>query len=655
VTWQSAIQRDRALYELSVGQIAHHSTALPILTQWLESECILVGQNIAFDMAVICAEWPKLLPLVVRAYDQNRVTDTMIRAKLLDIAGGLYAGWLDKSGKWYKPKYSLADLARRFSKRTLVKDGWRMFYAEFRDVPIQHWVEHAREVQDKYRPEFGLAEHNLLLDPDNSEVKQRYADLKEMLTAPVERCIEYPIEDAVAALEVYECQLAHEKYLENQWEQCRAAFRAHLQSCRGLKTDPVAVERLRAATVHAHVQVQERLQVVGIVRKDGTRDLKAAAAAMISACAEEGIEVRMTPPSKKFPEGQVCLDADACAAADDPIMADYALITSYGNILSKDIPMLLAGAVVPVQSRIGLAATGRETSSGPNIYNLRGMTIETDNGDELSVRPCFVARDGWDIAQADYPALELHTLGQSCLDLFGFSKLAEMLNSGIDPHTAFAANLEEISYEEAVERAKDKGWLPRKIAKVFNFGKPGGMGDKKFVKYLANNGIDVDLKMVVAYTKLWKATFPEMVELFRAAGDACRTGSGTVDLPRSKRSRGGANYTAWCNTWFQGPGSDCTKRAAWMIMKACYVDQASPLYGSRIVAVVYDEFLVEIPRGPMQHEAAYELARLMRIGANELVPDVPFGEIEVLLMHAWHKKAEPAFDANGRLIPWEPK
>ena len=95
---------------------------------------------------------------------------------------------------------------------------------------------------------------------------------------------------------------------------------------------------------------------------------------------------------------------------------------------------------------------------------------------------------------------------------------------------------------------------------------------------------------------------------------------------------------------------------AWRICRAQYVERDSPLFNTRTVAFVHDEFVCEGPEARL-HEAAYELARLMREGANLYLPDVPIpaAKLKPSGMRRWSKKAVPLFDASGRLIPWAPK
>jgi DNA polymerase I-like protein with 3'-5' exonuclease and polymerase domains len=88
-----------------------------------------------------------------------------------------------------------------------------------------------------------------------------------------------------------------------------------------------------------------------------------------------------------------------------------------------------------------------------------------------------------------------------------------------------------------------------------------------------------------------------------------------------------------------------------MISRACYVEPASPLYGSRVVNFVHDEFVLECPE-ERAAEAAEELGRLAALGARPFLPDVKM-EVEPLLCRRWNKRAKQKRGADGRLVPWE--
>jgi hypothetical protein len=92
------------------------------------------------------------------------------------------------------------------------------------------------------------------------------------------------------------------------------------------------------------------------------------------------------------------------------------------------------------------------------------------------------------------------------------------------------------------------------------------------------------------------------------------------------------------------------KDAAFNLAAGTYIG-AGDLAGSRVVAFIHDEFLVEAPERTA-HEAARAVQFVMEEAGRAWCPDVPV-RAEPALMRAWSKGAEPAYDSEGRLIPWE--
>ena len=91
----------------------------------------------------------------------------------------------------------------------------------------------------------------------------------------------------------------------------------------------------------------------------------------------------------------------------------------------------------------------------------------------------------------DFFAGELITHSQSCIWLTGDSDLARALLSGVDAHSALAATVLGITYEEFIKhKSEPKYKKARQAAKPFNFGKPGGMGDAKLVLQQRKQGDD---------------------------------------------------------------------------------------------------------------------------------------------------------------------
>ncbi|MDA4133037.1 MAG: DNA polymerase, partial [Thaumarchaeota archaeon] len=346
------------------------------------------------------------------------------------------------------------------------------------------------------------------------------------------------------------------------------------------------------------------------------------------------------------------LGEDVCLETGDEVMKAYAAFGRWGSTISKDVTALAKGTIHPIHSRPGMAATTRTTESNPNTQNW---------GTGWGPRECIVPRAGTVFIQADYPQLELKTLAQTCIDLFGFSAMADAINAGQDLHLKFAAVVLGITYEEAERTKKNKDVKnARDLGKVNNFGRPGGLGDKNLVAYAKKNfGISLGKTQEESIEKAremkeqWFAAFPEMKLYFEYMSNLCNTpsGLGEIVIPRSKQLRGGAMYCALCNTPFQGLGAVCSGRALWLIAKACYVDRSSVLFGSRNVFHVHDENILECPDDDLVHERAMELARLMDVGANEYLVDVPM-KTDPQAMRKWSKEAF-TLKRHGRIVAWD--
>jgi len=599
---------------------ADDPAALPLVTSWFTGPELLAGHHVAYDCAVLCAKWPALVPLVFKAYDADRITDTKLRQQLLDIAGGEFRGYLrkfdkavcevhedcdpeacasatvKKSARWMPHNYDLDAVVYRATGRRLDKDTWRLRYGEFLHTPIAEWPEGARV---------------------------------------------YPLEDARATLDVFLKQEEHVQYIPDQYRQARAAWALHLTSVWGLRTHEPGVNKLEIETVKALAEIEGGLKVAGLVREDGSRNVKAARALMVQVCE------RLSKPVRLTAKGQVSLDSDACEASEYDLLEDYAELTSLKNVLAKDIPVLRAGTTFPVHTSFGLAASGRSTSSKPNVQNPRRLP---------GIRETFIPRPGKVFAQSDFSGLELHTLAQCCVSLFGQSHLTEVLNAGLDPHTAFGADILGISYEEAVRRKKAGDEVfdnARQTAKVANFGFPGGLGPESLCLFARKSyGVLLTEERARELKEAWLLRWPEVKLFFKYVGDLVDedTGEALVEQIFAKRWRGGCFYTAACNTYFQGLGADAAKRAHYLVTRACYSEPQSVLYGSRPVNFVHDETILETNDGPGAHDVAIELGRLMLQGANEFLPDVP-ARVEPLLARCWSKKSKPVY-SNGRLVPW---
>lgn len=612
-------------------QLVHVNNSRDVICTWLRDADLIVAHHAPYDLAVICAHWPDLIPAVFAALSADRITDTKIREQLIMLGFGRFKGHRDKSGKWTKTQYSLDMLARRYLGHQIDKkdpeiEAIRLGFGPLRHLPLDQWPPKA---------------------------------------------VAYAKEDADLTDRIFQLQeKAPPEFLVNQYAQTRYAFWLHLAKTWGLRTRTEGVTALTQEVERRKEDVKKELMGHGLVRDDGSRDTKEAAALMIKVCTEAQKEVRRNDPTEKMlrdgqTQGSVQLDEDACRYSEDDTMLLYAEYTVLGSILSKDVPALAAGVEFPIHTDFGLAESGRTTSASPNVQNFRRSSDEEGSltAGLQGIRECFVPRAGHVYFQADYPSLELRTLAQACMSLVGHSELAKVLNADVDPHTSLAAEILGIPYDECKARLKAEKDLPkgsqkpcdnaRQTAKVANFGFPGGLGYKSLISF-ARKSYKVILSEDQArdLKRRWLARWPEMREYFDFVARLTDEDRPVVQL-FSNRIRRGCTYTSACNTYFQGLGADCSKLAGWEVSKRCYLEHLkSPLFGSRIVNFVHDEIIGECLDNDQAHDVATELAKVMKDAANRLLPDVPFIDVEPALMAYWSKNAKTIRDENGRLKVW---
>lgn len=592
----------------------------------------LVNQTIAFDLAVGAAAWPDALAAIFDALDAGRVHCVETRQKLIDNAHGHLRGYYVDAdedeelraglavAKRRKPRridYRLATTADRLLGVKLNKgeDSWQLRYAELVGVPLSQWPEDA---------------------------------------------IRYPIDDAVTALACSDAQeQSGAQWLASEPEQVQAAFALRLASNWGLRTDGPAVERLRESVVASIAQVEEKLAAIGLVHgKQKARNTKRAKELVVQAIALTGIDPRVTNGGDVSLAGGFLKELSGAVRETNPelasALADYTALSAWKKVLSTDVPMLEAGVTLPIHTRFEhLQATGRASSSKPNVMNIRRVP---------GIREGFVPRAGNAFVACDYAMLELCTLAQVCWDLFGFSNLREVLNSGRDAHLHMAARLLGWAYEDALAAYRVEKKLPkdapkpvstmRQTAKPIMFGLPGGMGARALVAYARNYGVDLDDTRAAELKRAWLAEFPEMTLYFAEAQRAVEEDGGFVWLPRVHFARTVDYFTEACNTPFQGLGAAIAKAACYDVTKGCYLYGYEPrLFGCRLVNFVHDELILEAPIDRV-HEAGEALSEVMLRQAKVRLPDVNIEASSVAMMR-WSKDAARVVDANGRLIPWE--
>lgn len=585
-------------------ELVDRHEAVSTFRLFLHRASLIIGYRLAYDNAVMCAADPTLIEAVFECYSEGVFTDIRIRERLLSIR---------ETGEANPPGLvpGLKGLVKKYTGRELEKGTWQLGYKELYDTPLQEWPRGA---------------------------------------------IEYAKEDARGTLDVWREQnfhagLSDSEYITDEREQAAYDFALHLVSAWGIKTDPVACARLRKATQLKIDSARDILLHHGLLTPvmkgrgkakfptgEYKKEQKLAQEYAERSAHSRGLELPRTPTGK--PQ----LTEDAVKDLGDPVLQAYQTYASSETHLSR-VEAFEKGTVTPINTRFEvLLATGRTSSSAPNIQNL-----SRDGGE----RECFVPRPGNVFVAADYSSLELHTLAETCVTLLGKSRLAEVLNSGVDAHLAMAAEIMGRPLAE-LDKAHPEVKAARQFAKIANFGFPGGLSPRTLCKWAKTSyGVILEESRALELQEQWFRTWPEMRDYFSHLQEQADAFTDTIEVTQisSGRVRGSCTFTQAANSYFQGLGSDCAKTALLMVVHEQYVDQGTALFGTRTVNFVHDEIICEASEEEA-HETAVRLGELMEAAGKHWMPNCP-PKAKPFLMRRWIKGAEAVFGGDGRLIPWE--
>lgn len=216
-------------------------------------------------------------------------------------------------------------------------------------------------------------------------------------------------------------------------------------------------------------------------------------------------------------------------------------------------------------------STGRFSSSKPNLQN-------QPNNNDYPVRGAFVPAIDHLLAGADYSQIELRIMAHCAQDV----KLMDAFWSGEDIHGRVSRDL----------------GIPRKGAKVVNFGVLYGMGPEKLAYTLGISTKDAG-EIINGYEITYKgfARWKKSTERFAETHGYIDNIFGRIrrlpdaKKPGNKRAYYGALRRA-VNTVIQGSAADLMKIA--MIKAARRF--AEDKLGAKILLTVHDELLVEAPK-----------------------------------------------------------
>ena len=625
-----------------------------VFRSWLANDQItLVGHNVGYDLHCLKNTFPALEPLIWQALEDGRITDTRIREKLLNLST---TGRMDEivlpNGDTKPLKYHLAELVKHhlgdnLDEEKSGEETWRLNYHLLSELSADQYPEDAR------RYAINDAKYTYYIYENQAERVQNAGSLKtEFFHTAADFCLKY-LTDRGFRID----QEGVEKLLEELKKEI-APEKLSLLVEEGVLRPPVP-----ARPYKTHPNKFTKPKPASINKKRLIEIVKEVAEA-------NGVELRYTD------KGAVSADAQMLRELADfsPVLKQYQDRQKVNRLITTELPKLDAPEVFPEYDV--LKETGRTSSYGGKLYpstNIQQI--------DPRARHLFLPREGKVLVSIDYDAIELVSLAQTLLDLFGYSKLAELLQQGKDPHAYLGAHLavhldenfkkkyadkdsEELykifvalkHSDDEDERKFYKHW--RKFAKPVGLGYPGGLGAATMVKFAkATYGVVVTEDEARTLKDLWFMTFPEMQDYFQyinQLGDINDEFSYKTILGMT---RAGASYCAAANgVGLQSRTAEGAKIAIFKLVRACYDwTQNSILYNQAWpLAFIHDEIILEIVENKYMTEVADEAAKLWREGMQMVMSKIPV-KAQPALMRRWDKRAETIRLKSGKLEVWEPE
>lgn len=293
---------------------------------------------------------------------------------------------------------------------------------------------------------------------------------------------------------------------------------------------------------------------------------------------------------------------------------DYRQLTKLKGTYIDALPLLIRAETGRVHTTFNQngAATGRLSSSNPNLQNIPIRTLE---GREI--RGAFIPEDGWELVVADYSQIELRLLAHMSQD----PVLVESFRNNEDIHRRTAAEVLNVHPDMVTSDM-------RREAKAVNFGIVYGQTPFGLAQTLG-----IDRKEAELYIRRYFERYAGVREFIdRTIEEVRQTGVSKTLLGRRRpipdmqsrnpSARSFAERIA-VNTPLQGTAADLIKLAMIRITKSL----ADTKMQSRMLLQVHDELVFEAPpsevaelREIVKHEMerVYELSvpLLVEIGAG---------------------------------------
>ena len=607
-----------------------------------DERALILGHNVAYDFSCALEWYPHLREAIYAAYDADRVLDTLLCQRLIEIETGDMRG-----------KLALDQLCQRYGLHHESKgaiddetgNAVRLSYGRYLGAPLE-----------AYPPEF----------------------------------VTYAIDDARLTLKLFGRMLQRGLVARRDLAMlCRDDLALKLVAAEGLITDAERVELLEQATIERRGVLQSELLKAGALRLKREKGVEKATKT-VSAVQRRVAEAFELPyrVEQKTPKHQpqiIYTGDDEQALRDrgliteagristarlvleesgDPVLAALAEYGEWQAVWNKDLPAFRFSASTgrPLHTRFGFAATTRTTSGG----GVGGVRFNQQNQRKtVGLRECFVAPDGGAFVATDFSGLENATLAQVIAWNLGRRTLCERYSAGFDEHSDVGrhmiAGVDRTTLEAflAMRKSDDAAIAARadecrSAAKPLNFGLPGYMTRPETVQSYARIGYGVNrpVEFWREMIDLWYATQTDKVAYLREYVDSHRCGDRTynIPIPATTITRRGATRTAAGNTPFQGLGARVALRSLYQVVRAQMLGRMP----GRACAFIHDE-IISHTRGSVHENDVQHLRELqeqiMISAAGEVMPDIRMRAESVAMRH-WSKKAQHV-ERDGKIKVYE--
>lgn len=686
-----------------------------------DTDNIIVGHNIAYDLSCISRTFPHLIPNIFKLLRQGRITCTLIREKLLNLSTVGHVAYIPVQDATIRVKYSLTDLEEKYfgaSRKEEKKDpnSWRLRYKELDGKPVTEYPREAIEyavvdaistlsvyyaqenaakaLQGELAPQGlrtafdyvlrmttvqGLAtdqEKRLEIETQlqaKVSAEMKAALIESGILQPAVPCLIYKRQEDVndvwwdqSMLQWDGKALAQPKpnHVVEAWFQDYYSKGIHdpndpvIQLAKQARYVNASDNKKRALTKFKDPEPESINQ--GLVREIVQWYFQ-----------KTGREAPMSASGEKV---SISDDTLAELEHDVPIIKTLRERQSVEKLLSTYLPKMAAPRIhFPYDS---LKETGRSSSSEDDAFpSMNGQNLHPD------IREIFVPDPGYVLFSADFTAMELVTLADTCYNLFGFSVLRDMLLAGIDPHAYLGAQLcyaDHLVFQTACDQQRCDS--PQKVYEVFiqlkdsanpelqkiykeyrtiakpvGLGFPGGLGCAKFVHFARGYGLNITEEKAQFFKDIWFRTYPEVTKYFEwVNSDAIDYGYPDAYWYRTSLGmlRRNCSFCSVANgKGLQSPGAEGALLALFFVQDAC-LNRASGsiLYGGLQVAdFVHDELVGQVIEDDMMQQRCSELVRLMEDAFSLVCRSIPI-KASITLMRRWRSKLPPLKDSQGLLL-----